>query len=118
MGLVAGWAGYSGSADGTKSGALFNSRSRIAGDGATNLYMADFSTYIIRKIAPAGADWVVTTIQKHGVEFRGRTLDRLSAAARLMGVPFEVIVANEASSDRTAEIARGFGAVVLSTECR
>jgi glycosyltransferase involved in cell wall biosynthesis len=48
----------------------------------------------------------------------GRTLDRLFAAARQTGAPFEVIVADDASSDRTAEIARQGGAVVISTERR
>ena len=48
----------------------------------------------------------------------GRTLDSLFTAARQMGAPFEVIVADDASSDRTAEIARGAGAVVISTERR
>jgi glycosyltransferase involved in cell wall biosynthesis len=48
----------------------------------------------------------------------GRTLDGLFTAARQMGVPFEVIVADDASSDRSAEIARGSGAVVVSTGCR
>jgi glycosyltransferase involved in cell wall biosynthesis len=48
----------------------------------------------------------------------GRTLDGLFAAARQMGMPFEVIVADDASSDRTAEIARRWGAVVISTERR
>jgi glycosyltransferase involved in cell wall biosynthesis len=48
----------------------------------------------------------------------GRTLDGLFAAARQLGVPFEVIVADDASSDRTAEIARRCGAVVIATERR
>ena len=48
----------------------------------------------------------------------GRTLDALFAAARQMGVPFEVIVADDASSDRSAEIARRGGAVVISAERR
>ena len=48
----------------------------------------------------------------------GRTLDALFAAARQMGVPFEVVVADDASSDCTAEIARRGGAVVISTDRR
>jgi glycosyltransferase involved in cell wall biosynthesis len=48
----------------------------------------------------------------------GRTLDRLLAAAGQMGVPFEVIVADDASSDRSAAIAQQAGAVVISTGCR
>jgi glycosyltransferase involved in cell wall biosynthesis len=48
----------------------------------------------------------------------GRTLDGLFAAARRMGVPFEVTVADDASSDGTAEVARRGGAVVVSTGCR
>jgi glycosyltransferase involved in cell wall biosynthesis len=48
----------------------------------------------------------------------GRTLERLFATARDMGVPFEVIVADDASSDRSAEIAAKAGARVITTGCR
>ena len=42
----------------------------------------------------------------------GRTLRALSAAGRGLDQPFEVIVADDASTDRTAAIARESGAVV------
>jgi glycosyltransferase involved in cell wall biosynthesis len=48
----------------------------------------------------------------------GRTLDGLFSPARQLGVPFEVIVADDAPSDRSAEIARWRGTVVVTTGCR
>jgi glycosyltransferase involved in cell wall biosynthesis len=48
----------------------------------------------------------------------GRTLGALFDAARQLDVPFEVIVADDASTDRTAEIARECGASVVRTGCR
>jgi glycosyltransferase involved in cell wall biosynthesis len=43
----------------------------------------------------------------------GRTLAAIDAAARPLGVPFEVIVADDASTDRTGAIARERGARVV-----
>ncbi|HVM50593.1 MAG TPA: SBBP repeat-containing protein, partial [Candidatus Acidoferrum sp.] len=52
---IAGFAGSSGSADGTNSAARFNEPRGIAVDRAGNLYVADYYNYTIRKITPAGA---------------------------------------------------------------
>lgn len=43
----------------------------------------------------------------------GRTLAALNDAGRALGEPFEVVVADDASSDRTAEVAREHGARVV-----
>jgi glycosyltransferase involved in cell wall biosynthesis len=48
----------------------------------------------------------------------GRSLDSVLASARAIGRPFEVIVVNDGSSDRTAEIARARGAAVIDVSCR
>jgi cellulose synthase/poly-beta-1,6-N-acetylglucosamine synthase-like glycosyltransferase len=48
----------------------------------------------------------------------GPTLEALSAAARHLDVPSEVIVADDSSTDRTAEIARQHGARVVSVQHR
>lgn len=48
----------------------------------------------------------------------GRTLGALSLAARGLGQPFELIVADDASTDRTATIARELGAVVVAVNHR
>jgi len=55
---LAGTAGTAGSTDGTGSAALFASPVGIGVDGSGNVYVADSSSYVIRKITPAG---VVTT---------------------------------------------------------
>ncbi len=59
---IAGAAGTSGTNDGAGSAARFNSPVGIAVDAATNLYVADQYNYTIRKIAPVGTEWVVSTI--------------------------------------------------------
>jgi hypothetical protein len=59
---IAGIAGSSGSDDGMNSNARFNSPAGIAVDGNGNLYVADGGNGTIRKVAPVGTNWVVTTI--------------------------------------------------------
>jgi glycosyltransferase involved in cell wall biosynthesis len=48
----------------------------------------------------------------------GRSLDALLGAARNLGEPFEVIVVDDSSADRTGEIAAGKGANVVRVEHR
>jgi glycosyltransferase involved in cell wall biosynthesis len=48
----------------------------------------------------------------------GRTIDRITAAARALGEPFEIIVVDDASSDDTASIAAAQGARVVSVSHR
>ena len=48
----------------------------------------------------------------------GRTLKSIFAAGQALNVPFEVVVADDASTDRTAEIARENGARVVSINRR
>jgi cellulose synthase/poly-beta-1,6-N-acetylglucosamine synthase-like glycosyltransferase len=48
----------------------------------------------------------------------GRSLDSIVTVARAVGRPFEVIVVNDDSTDRTAEIAREAGARVIDVNLR
>src|SRR5207248_5347641 len=50
----------SGVADGTNNNAKFYSPAGVTLDSATNLYVADGN--VLRKIAPIGSSWVMTTI--------------------------------------------------------
>src|SRR5580765_6308281 len=59
---IAGLAGVSGNDDGTNSDARFLFPADIAVDNNGVLYVADLSNHAIRKIAPMGTNWVVTTI--------------------------------------------------------
>ncbi len=59
---IAGLAGNNGSADGTGTNAQFYDPQDIAVDSAGNLYASDTGNEIIRKITPAGTNWVVSTI--------------------------------------------------------
>ena len=58
---VAGLAGQRNHDDGTNSTARFYSPTGIAVDDAGNLNVTDTLNFTIRKIAPVGTDWVVTT---------------------------------------------------------
>src|SRR5439155_26660393 len=58
-------------------------------------------------------------IPAHNEAFEiGRTLASVFDPARATGLPFEVIVVNDASTDRTAKIARQAGARVLDVQLR
>jgi hypothetical protein len=59
---LAGLAGNIGSADGTNSNARFYYPSDIALDGGGSLYVADAYNSTIRKITPAGTNWVTSTL--------------------------------------------------------
>jgi sugar lactone lactonase YvrE len=60
---IAGLAGPPGSADGTNNAARFAvGGGELAMDTAGALYFADWANNTIRKIAPAGTNWVTTTI--------------------------------------------------------
>jgi glycosyltransferase involved in cell wall biosynthesis len=50
--------------------------------------------------------------------FLGCTLRALNAAGQGLGEPFEVVVADDASTDRTAAVAREYGARVVSVNHR
>ena len=59
---IAGLAGGSGSTDAANSAARFYFPAGVALDGAGNLYVADYGNQTIRKLAPAGTNWVASTL--------------------------------------------------------
>lgn len=59
---IAGMAGHSGTNDGINSDARFYGPAGLALDGAGNLYVADLNNHTIRKLAPAGTNWIVSTV--------------------------------------------------------
>ena len=59
---IAGTPGNPGYANGTNGGALFQWPYGIAQDTRSNLYVVDGYENVIRKLTPAGTNWVVTTI--------------------------------------------------------
>jgi hypothetical protein len=80
---LAGRVGVAGSADGTNSAAQFHYPNAIAVDSATNLYVADTSNHTIRKVAPVGTNWVVTTLA--GLAGYTGSADGTNSAARFNG---------------------------------
>jgi hypothetical protein len=59
---LAGLPGSAGSSDGTNSAARFKSPVGITVDPQGNVFVGDCYNYTIRKLTPAGTNWVVTTI--------------------------------------------------------
>ena len=80
---IAGFAGTPGSADGTNSAARFNTPEGVTVDSAGNVYIADYHNQTIRKVTPAGTNWVVTTIA--GLATNAGSADGLGSAAQFHG---------------------------------
>ncbi len=59
---IAGFPGTTGSADGLNSAARFYKPTGIALDAAGNLYVVDNFNSEIRKVAPSGTNWIVSTL--------------------------------------------------------
>lgn len=59
---IAGSPGLYGDEDGTNAAARFAGPATLAMDAQTNLYVADSFNQVIRRIAPSGTNWVVTTV--------------------------------------------------------
>jgi sugar lactone lactonase YvrE len=72
--------GTSGTNDGTGSAARFDTPEYVVVDSAGNLYVADTFNFTIRKVAPVGASWVVTTLA--GLAGSAGTNDGTGSAAR------------------------------------
>ena len=84
---VAGLDGQRNHNDGTNSAARFYSPTGIAVDDAGNLNVADTLNFTIRKIAPVGVDWVVTT--PVGVALDYGFVDGTNTAARF-DYPYDI----------------------------
>jgi len=77
---IAGWGGVRANVDGTNSDARFWGPRGIVMDPAGNLYVADASVHIIRKLAHIGTNWVVSTIA--GLAFDFHLTDGTNSNAR------------------------------------
>jgi streptogramin lyase len=80
---IAGLAGSTGSADGTNSNVRFKGPRGVAVDAAGNLYVADWDNSTIRKLTPAGTNWVSSTIA--GLAGVGGTSDGTNSDVRFNG---------------------------------
>jgi len=59
---IAGLPGTQGGGDGTNSDARFSYPSGVALDAVGNVYVADAGNFVVRKLIPAGTNWVSSTI--------------------------------------------------------
>jgi secreted PhoX family phosphatase len=80
---IAGSHAGSGSADGTNLLAQFNTPRDVVMDPLGILYVTDFANYTVRKITPAGTNWIVTTIA--GLAGQNAIVDGPNATARFSG---------------------------------
>ena len=68
---------------------------------------------------PTLATMISFIIPAHNEEvLLGRTLAAIHESARKVGTPYEIVVANDASTDRTGEIALSYGARVVAVDRR
>jgi hypothetical protein len=86
---VAGFSGNTGANDGPASVAMFSSPNGIAVDAAENLYVVDQYNYTIRKVAPSGSSWVVSTVA--GVALQAGSADGTGTSARFYR-PWGIVV--------------------------
>jgi len=82
----AGVPGQAGSADGVGATAQFQGPQELTTDTSGNIYVVEFFNNTVRKIAPVGANWVVTTVAGCAGCAPG-TNDGIGVAARFNG-PF------------------------------
>ena len=127
---VAGFSGLLGTNDGPGTVAAFNSPNGLTVDAATNLFVTDQFNHTIRKLAPSGNGWVVSTVA--GVPGQRGSLDGPGATARF-NKPWGIAVDNHGTlfvvdylnhtirqgtpvsvPSPTLQIARAAGQVVLS----
>jgi sugar lactone lactonase YvrE len=80
---IAGLAGNVGGDDGANSAARFNFPSGVAADSAGNVFVSDTFNNTIRKLTPAGTDWVTTTIG--GLAGQAGSDDGINSVARFNG---------------------------------
>ncbi len=73
---IAGRTHVFGNADGTNSDAQFNNVAGISTDRSGNIFVTDVSNNTIRKLTPAGSNWVVTTIAGTSKTVRERNVVR------------------------------------------
>ncbi len=77
---IAGRAGVRGTADGTGRDARFSEPGGLAFDSAGNLFVAEFRNHTVRKLAPEGTNWVVTTVA--GLGGQAGSADGMNSEAR------------------------------------
>jgi streptogramin lyase len=88
---IAGLVGSAGSSDGVGASARFNNPTGVAAGNDGNLYVADQGNNIIRRMSPAGTNWIVFTIA--GQAGSSGSADGIGTAVRFNG-PFGIAVDN------------------------